>query len=77
MLAVKATYENGKIIPLDHMDLPTGRKNVIITFLDEDEYVISEELKTELDRRVEAIEKGTAELISGEDVFKRLRQKYS
>ncbi len=76
MLAVKATYENGKIIPLDNLVLPKGKKNVIITFLD-DEEELSDEWKAELDRRIEAIDNGSEKLIPGEEVFKKLKQKYS
>ena len=76
MLAVKATYEDGKIIPLDNIDLPHGRKNVIITFLDEEEE-LSDEWKAEIDRRIEAVDNGTEKLIPGEEVFSELRQKYS
>ena len=32
ILAVRATYQDGKIIPFDNIDLSHGRKNVIITF---------------------------------------------
>ena len=76
MLAVKATYEDGKVIPFDNIDLPHGRKNVIITFLDEEEE-LSDEWKAEIDRRLEAIDNGTEKLIPGDEVFKKLRQKYS
>lgn len=76
MLAVKATYEDGKITPLDNMDLPQGKKNVIITFLDEEEE-LSDEWKAEIDRRIQAIDNGTEKLIPGEEVFSKLKQKYS
>ena len=76
MLAVKATYEDGKVIPFDNIDLPHGRKNVIITFLDEEEE-ISDEWKAEIDRRLDSIDNGTEKLIPGDEAFKKLRQKYS
>jgi putative addiction module component (TIGR02574 family) len=78
MLSVKAEYENGKlIIPEGSVKLPVGRKAVIITFLEEEAEELSDEFKVELDRRIEAIDNGDVNLIPGEEVFQRLRQKYS
>ena len=77
MLALKATYTDGKLTALDGTELPHGTQEVIVTFLEEPSEELSEEFKAELDRRTAAIDDGTAKLIPGEDVFRELRQKYS
>ena len=78
MLSVKAQYEDGKLILPEGSikNMPSGRKSVIVTFL-EDEDELSNEFKAELDRRVEAIDNGSSKLVDGEEVFKRLKKKYS
>tara|TARA_B100001059_G_C17389260_1_gene358272 strand:+ start:222 stop:476 length:255 start_codon:yes stop_codon:yes gene_type:complete len=75
MLAVKATYEDGKVIPFDNIDLPHGRKNVIITFLDEEEE-LSDEWKAEIGRRLDSIDNGTAVLHDGKTVIEELRKEF-
>lgn len=42
----------------------------------EDEFELSEEQKMELDRRWEEFENGTAELVTGEQISKELKEKY-
>ena len=73
MLSIKAEYENGKLIPTGNIDLPLGKKNVIVTFLD-DEEELSEEWQTEIQRRVKSIENGRAVLHDVDDVIADLRE---
>jgi putative addiction module component (TIGR02574 family) len=42
----------------------------------DDEFELSNEQKAELDRRVAGIEDGTAELFTGEQISKELKEKY-
>lgn len=42
----------------------------------EDDFELSVEQKAELDRRWEEIENGTAELVTGEEISKELKEKY-
>jgi putative addiction module component (TIGR02574 family) len=42
----------------------------------DDDFELSDEQKAELDRRWEEIENGTAELFTGEQISKELKEKY-
>ena len=77
MLALKATYEDGKLIPEENINLPLGRKHVIVTFLDEEEDELSEEFKQELETRLEDYKSGSHKSVDGPKFLSQLREKYN
>ena len=66
MLALKATYENGKIT--SDIPLPKGKKSVIITFLEEQAVDLSPEWMDEVNERFEEYKKD-GEVIDGDEFF--------
>lgn len=67
----KAIYDNGDLIFLDE-SLPAGRMEVLVEFPDE-EMELTDEWKSELDRRIDAIDRGEEQLIPAEEVFAELK----
>ena len=71
MLALKATYENGKIT--SDLPLPKGKKSVIITFLEEERAELSSEWMNEVNERFNEYKKD-GEVIDGEEFFEGIEK---
>ena len=68
----KALYDHGHLLFLDQ-DLPSGRMEVMVNFPDHVDNELSDEWKAEIDRRLETLENGSANLVDADDfVQKRL-----
>lgn len=68
--------EISKLTKLEKLELARYLLDELIKDEREEEFELSDEQKVELDRRWAEIEDGTAELFTGEQISKELKEKY-
>lgn len=68
--------EISKLTRLEKLELARYLLDELIKDEREEEFELSDEQKAELDRRWAEIEDGTAELFTGEQISKELKEKY-
>lgn len=68
--------EISKLTKLEKLELARYLLDELIKDEREEEFELSDEQKVELDRRWAEVEDGTAELFTGEQISKELKEKY-
>jgi putative addiction module component (TIGR02574 family) len=68
--------EVAKLTKLEKIELARYLLDEVAKVELEDDFELSDDQKAELDRRWEEIENGTAELVTGEEISKELKEKY-
>ena len=68
--------EISKLTRLEKLELARYLLDELIKAGREEEFELSDEQKAELDRRWAEVENGTAELFTGEQISKELKEKY-
>ena len=68
--------EISKLTKLEKLELARYLLDELIKDEREEEFELSDEQKAELDRRWTEVEDGTAELFTGEQISKELKEKY-
>jgi len=68
--------EISKLTRLEKLELARYLLDELIQDEREEELELSDEQKTELDRRWAKVENGTAELFTGEEISEELKEKY-